>query len=53
MTLNKPMKFKLNRIQILGVLQIVAFLVLMSCNAFLYKDTIVRVTKVEYTLAYE
>lgn len=53
MKLKKYMKFKLNKIQILGMLLIVAFLIFMSCNAFLYKDTIVRVIKVENTFDYE
>lgn len=53
MALKKFMKFKLNMIQILGVLLIVAFLIFMSCNAFLYKDTIARVIKVENTFDYE
>lgn len=53
MTLKKYMKFKLNRIQIFGVLLIIGFLIFMSCNAFLYRDTVVRVTKVENTFDYE
>lgn len=53
MTLKKYMTFKFNRIQILGMLLIVAFLIFMSCNSFLYKDTIARVIKVENTFDYE
>lgn len=53
MILKKHLKFQLNRVQILGVLLIVAFLIFMSYNAFLYKDTIVRINKVENTFEYE
>lgn len=44
---------KINKVYILGMLLIVAFLVFMSQNAFLYKDTIVRLSKVENTFDYE
>lgn len=51
--MKKHIKFQLNKIQIIGVLLIVAILVFMSCNAFLYKDTVVLVNKVKNTFEYE
>ena len=53
MILKKYIKFQFNRIHIIGVLLIIAVLVFMSGNAFLYKDTVVRVTKVDNTFEYE
>ena len=53
MILKKYIKFQFNRIHIIGVLLIIVVLVFMFGNAFLYKDTVVRVTKVDNTFEYE
>ena len=51
--MKKYIKFQFNRIHIIGVLLIIVVLVFMSGNAFLYRDTVVRVTKVDNTFEYE